>query len=769
MSDPSTNMRNAAQAVPNHEASRRQEELRAEALAARERLEAVLAGISAQFLMIDRHWRCVHANDRVAETTGRAHQELLGLSIWELFPDRVGTIFEGELRRAATEQRPVHFEYHDTARDHWFENHVHPTREGLTLLITDITERKHAESERRAGEQRFVGFMQHLPGLAWIKDLQGRYVFVNDAAERAFQKSRAQLYGRTDEEIFPPQTAAQFRENDHRALASSAGIQAIETLEHADGMVHHSLVSKFPILGPDGKVALIGGMAIDVTEHRQAQEALRQSEERFRFLADAIPSIIWTAAPDGTITYTNRRWLDYCGLTAEQNARGWPELVLHPDDYQRCVAQWTEALRAGKEYEIEVRNRRHDGAYRWFITRAVPWKDRAGRVISWFGVTTDIHDQKEMEERLREADRRKDEFLAVLAHELRNPLAPIRNALHVLRQGGREVSAERVHEMLERQVNHLVRLVDDLLEVSRITRGQIELRKEPVELHAILHSAVETSRPLIEAARHQLALALPSEPLAVEADPVRLSQVIANLLNNAAKYTEEGGQIRLAAWREGEEVVVSVGDSGLGIPVEMLPHVFDMFAQADGMRRRAQGGLGIGLTLARRLVELHEGRIEARSAGSGQGSEFLVRLPLLRAGRAAAVAPGEGGSRATGLSALRILVVDDNRDAADSLGLVLRLLGAETKVAYDGPSALQVLGAFRPTVVFVDIGMPGMDGHEVARRVRQRPEGREVVLVALTGWGQEEDRRRSRAAGFDHHLTKPVDPQELQHLLGRPG
>ncbi len=767
---------------------------RREAVVARERLEAVLAGISAQFLVLDRDGHCIHVNDRVVEVTGRTKPDLLGRSVWELFPDTAGTTFESELRRALAERRPAHFEYHcrppspprppmdpapegrqSIARganpwgegERWFESHVCPTSEGLTLLLTDITDRKRAEAERSASEQRFAGFMHHLPGLAWIKDLQGRYVFVNDSAERAFQRPRAELYGRTDEDLFPPQTAAQFRENDNRALASAAGIQTIETLQHADGIVHQSLVSKFPILGPDGQAALIGGMAIDITEHRQAEAALLQSEERFRFLADAIPSIIWTAAPDGTITYTNRRWLDYCGLTAEQNARGWPELVLHPDDYQRCVERWTEALRAGQEYEIEVRNRRHDGTYRWFITRAVPWKDISGRVISWFGVTTDIHDQKAMEEQLREADRRKDEFLAVLAHELRNPLAPIRNALHILRLGGSKASAEDVHEMLERQVNHLIRLVDDLLEVSRITRGKIELRKEPVELAAVLRSAVETSRPLIEASRHQLTLALPSEPLAPEADPVRLSQVIANLLNNAAKYTDEGGQIRLAAWQEREEVVVSVRDSGLGIPVELLPHVFDMFAQVDCTRRRAQGGLGIGLTLARRLVEMHQGRIEARSDGPGRGSEFVVRLPLTLPSRGSL--QGEGGARATGLSALRILVVDDNRDAADSLALVLRLLGAEAQVVYDGPSALQTMTRLQPAVMFVDIGMPGMDGHEVARRVRQKPEWREVVLVALTGWGQEEDRRRSRAAGFDHHLTKPVDPQELQRLLARPG
>ncbi|HVS34454.1 MAG TPA: response regulator, partial [Gemmataceae bacterium] len=370
-------------------------------------------------------------------------------------------------------------------------------------------------------------------------------------------------------------------------------------------------------------------------------------------------------------------------------------------------------------------------------------------------------------EQLAELDRRKDEFLATLAHELRNPLAPIRNALHILRlSGGSGPAAERVREMIERQVNQLVRLVDDLMEVSRITRGKIELRKERVELAAVLRSAVETSRPLIEAGGHQLAIALPADPVILDADPMRLSQVVANLLNNAAKYTEEGGQIWLTARRDGRDAVVSVRDTGVGIPTDMLPRVFDMFAQVDRTLQRSQGGLGIGLTLARILVEMHGGRVEARSGGLGRGSEFILRLPT------APTSPlgREGGAAVSGqqsgpLGQLRVLVVDDNHDAADSFAMLLRFLGAEAHVVYDGPSALAALPSYRPSVVFLDIGMAGMDGHEVARRVRQTADFREVTLIAMTGWGQEEDRRRSKAAGFDHHLVKPVDARILQSLL----
>jgi CheY-like chemotaxis protein/anti-sigma regulatory factor (Ser/Thr protein kinase) len=323
---------------------------------------------------------------------------------------------------------------------------------------------------------------------------------------------------------------------------------------------------------------------------------------------------------------------------------------------------------------------------------------------------------------------------------------------------------ERVAEMLERQVNHMVRLVDDLLEVSRITRGKIELRKEPIEVAAIVRSAVETSRPLIEAARHQLALSIPPEPLTLEGDHVRLAQVFANLLNNAAKYTEPGGQIWLSVRRAGDQVVISVRDTGVGIAPHMLSHVFEMFTQIDRDAGRAQGGLGIGLTLVKNLVELHGGTVQAFSDGAGCGSEFVVRLPLL----VRRVQPNLRGPERRPAGVLpprRVLVVDDNRDAAQSLAMLLSLLGAEVHVAFNGPEALDALAGYKPDVVLLDIGMPGMDGHEVARRIRQHPEYRDVTLIALTGWGQEEDRRRSRSAGFDHHLIKPADINALQTLL----
>jgi len=379
-----------------------------------------------------------------------------------------------------------------------------------------------------------------------------------------------------------------------------------------------------------------------------------------------------------------------------------------------------------------------------------------------YQIRAQLRDREQVAEKLKQADRRKDEFLATLAHELRNPLAPIRNSLHIFRAtGGDRAPTAQVCEIMERQVNHMVRLVDDLLELSRITRGQIELRREHVELASIVHSAIETSQPLIQAARHRLQVDLPDTPLWLDADPVRMAQVFANLLNNAAKYMAEGGTIRIGARVSGGAVSISVADHGIGIAPDMLQCVFDMFTQGQPSGR-TQDGLGIGLTLVRSLVEMHGGRIEARSAGAGCGSEFIVCLPLALDPRLSAKpVTSDVGHRMP----QRILVVDDNRDAADSLGMYLELLGVDVEVVHDGERALAALARFHPQVVLLDIGMPGMDGHEVARRARAQAAFDDIVFIALTGWGQDRDRQASRAAGIDHHLTKPVDLRALQALL----
>jgi PAS domain S-box-containing protein len=398
-----------------------------------------------------------------------------------------------------------------------------------------------------------------------------------------------------------------------------------------------------------------------------------------------------------------------------------------------------------------------DGTTRPIEDSAAPIKDEAGEIR---GVVLVFHDVTER----REAERRKDQFLAILAHELRNPLAPIRNALQILKHAGAngEVVA-RVREMAERQVHALTRLVDDLLDVSRIMRGKIELRRERVDLAGVADRAVETARPVLDAEGHELAVALPEEPVWIDVDVVRMAQALANLLNNAAKYTPKGGRVELTAGREGQQAVVRVRDTGLGISPEMLDRIFEMFTQVDAVGSRSQGGLGIGLTVVRSLVEMHGGTVAADSAGLGQGSEFVVRLPLAEPPRGSASRAEEDPAERP--SARKILVVDDNRDAADSLVVLLRLAGQEVQVAYDGPSALAQAEADPPAIAFLDLGMPKMDGYELARAFRAQPALQGTLLVAVTGWGQPEDRQRTTAAGFDFHLVKPAEPAVLDRLL----
>jgi PAS domain S-box-containing protein len=374
--------------------------------------------------------------------------------------------------------------------------------------------------------------------------------------------------------------------------------------------------------------------------------------------------------------------------------------------------------------------------------------------------------QKNLADCLVDTNRRKDEFLATLAHELRNPLAPIRNAVELMRRAkGDATLMERARAMMERQVGQMVRLVDDLLDIARITTGKLQLRQEPVELAAVVQSAIEASRPLIDAQAHQFTVLLPSEPIRLDADPIRLAQVFSNLLNNAAKYTEKGGHIWLTAERQDHEVVVTVRDTGIGIAADHLPRLFDMFSQVAPALERSQGGLGIGLALVRGLVELHGGKVEARSAGPGKGSEFTVHLAVVDPPVQTRPEPSGDAENSSAGPHCRILVADDLQDSVESLSLMLRLAGHEVQAAHDGLEAVQATATFRPDVVLLDIGMPKVNGYEAARRIRQQPWGKNMVLIALTGWGQEEDKQRTFEAGFDYHLTKPVEPAALEQLL----
>jgi PAS domain S-box-containing protein len=979
--------------------------------------------------------------------------------------------------------------------------------------------RREAEKALRESEDRFARFMRHLPGLAWIKDQQGRYVYANESAETAFRTYRQDLYGKSDEQIFPPEVAAQFRENDLRALASEAGIHTVEKLEHEDGIVHHSIVSKFPIPGWDDKPTLIGGIAVDITDLIRAEELIRENEKRFRRLAEAMPQMVFMMNSDGEVEYINQRWRDFTGLSQADEAS--IKQVVHPDDYALLMTRWRDASAHGAPFEAQIRIKPSpDGVYRWFLLRAVPIGGAHGTVSQWFGTLTDIDGQKraeqaqyilaevgrlltlsldyqatlagicglavpaladwcslelindageveyleaghadparidlvyeyrrtypprpddrsgmmkvlrtgepefwpevtdlelvagardqdelsrlralgqksvmivplrargrilgvltlviaesskrygeddlllavevgsraalavdnarlweetrkavqereralklhcdieqqltllveasgslsasldlgsvsnaimalsrrlvaadayavweyeghtgywkialasgiseqfqestvhvsehlpglleepiiaddvttsqivahrraaferegiksllvvqhrvrgdrigsiafyfraphnftevelrvatalsnlsaaaigsaELYEELRANDRRKDEFLAMLAHELRNPLAAIDNAVVLL--GVANPAREQLDwsvDVIGRHVRHLTRLIDDLLDVSRITRGKIQLRKMKVDAYPVLNSAIESVRPLIEERKHRLSTSFGTD-LVLDTDPTRLEQIAVNLLLNAAKYTESGGQIWFSARHEGNEIVIRVRDNGVGIPADQLTTIFDLFVQGERSLERSAGGLGIGLTLVQTLTQLHGGTVVAQSQGSGKGSEFVVRLPAALAGvvrrNSSQAKLDPPASRS-----VRVLVVDDNTDLARGLARLLEFHGHKVAVAFDGPSGFLKAKEWRPEFVLLDIGLPGMDGYQVATLLRQDDDTKDAMIIGISGYGQDEDRKRSAQAGFDRHLVKPICSQDLLKVFENP-
>lgn len=447
------------------------------------------------------------------------------------------------------------------------------------------------------------------------------------------------------------------------------------------------------------------------------------------------------------------------------------ERHLHPDDAQRLQLLLAQSMRPGEHFHAVFRSRRGDSDWRWVEVSGRFLFDEAGAPTHLLGVIADISERKQLEDNLRqmaadlsEADHRKDEFLATLAHELRNPLAPIRNGIELLKRGqGNPVQTSRVVGVMERQMSHMVRLVDDLIDVSRITRNKLELRRERVQLAQVIESAVEASRPMLEAKGHRLSVSIPTAPIHLDADLTRLVQVFANLLNNSVKYTDRGGHVQLSAERIGREVVITVADNGSGIPVAMLAKVFEMFTQLERSLERSQGGLGIGLSMVKRLVELHGGSVTIHSDGAGLGTRAQVRLPVVLSPEPRPVAVEPGAIAAP--PRRRILVVDDNQDAAESLAGILALIGNDTAIANDGVEAVAEAINFRPHVVMLDLGMPRMNGYEACRQIRNQPGNRDTVIIAVTGWGQDEDRRRSEEAGFNLHLTKPVDPVALEALL----
>jgi len=515
----------------------------------------------------------------------------------------------------------------------------------------------------------------------------------------------------------------------------------------------------------DGTPTRFDGVTLDVSDQKQAEASLKESEQRFRLVADAAPVLIWLSGADKRFHWFNKPWLAFTGRSmANEVGDGWTQGI-HPDDVDRFHLAYITAFVDRTPFTIEYRLRRHDGEFRWLIDNGVPRFRPDGEFDGYIGSCSDVTEYKNAETELRRADRRKDEFLATLAHELRNPLAPIRSGLQAIKMVGVDGIVEQATSMMERQLLQMTRLVDDLLDVSRLTNGKLELRTERIQLQEVIAAALETSRPVIEQQSIGLTVVLPDEPIFVDGDSIRLAQVVSNLLNNSAKYTHRDGHIRVSVTRDGETAVLAVADNGIGIPTHMLEAVFEMFTQVDRTLEKTSGGLGVGLSLVKGLIQLHGGTIEAFSAGEGRGSELVVRLPIAPSAVRESEQNDAEATRVGPTHIRRILIVDDNKDAAEALGLLLEMMGNEVLTSYDGESGIKVARVFLPSVILCDIGMPKMNGYDTARTIRAEEWGKDTVLVALTGWSQGEDRKRSLEAGFDYHLVKPVDVDALMALL----
>jgi PAS domain S-box-containing protein len=745
-------------------------------VAERERLRITLASIGDAVISTDAKGRVVYLNGVAEALTGWSQAEAAGRPLSDVFHiinEHTRQPAENPALRTLREGGVVELANHSVliARDGTerpIDDSAAPmldesgTPVGAVLVFRDVTERRRADEV----QARLAAIIESSQDAIISKTLDSVIRTWNTGAERLFGYRAEEAIGQPITMIIPPDRLNEEQEILTR-LARGERIEHYETVRMAkDGRQINISLTISPIRDPEGRIIGASKIARDVTERKQAEEALRESERRFRTLTAHAPVGIFLTDQEGNCLFVNELWCEMAGLSPEEaQGQGWAR-ALHPDDRERVRQEWYAAAKAGRPFASEYRFRTPQGKVTWIDGTAVELCDEAGQVAEYIGTLTDITDRREAVEALKDADRRKDEFIALLAHELRNPLAPMRNGLEVMRlaSGDPHVVA-RSRDIMARQLSHMVRLIDDLLDVSRISLNKIELRRSRVLLADVVSSAVETARPAIEAAGHELTVSLPPEPIHLDADLTRLAQVFGNLLNNSAKYTQRGGHIWLTATREGDQVSVVVRDTGIGIPASALPTIFEMFSQVDRSIERSTGGLGIGLALVKGLVEIHGGRVEAASPGQGQGSTFTVRLPVLK--EQAESSPGMPAEEwpDSAASKRRILVVDDNRDSATSMALMLQLLGNEVRTAHDGIEAVELAEQFRPQVVLMDIGMPKLNGYEATRRIRERPWGCDLVIIALTGWGQDVDRAKSKEAGCDGHLVKPVNLPDLEKLL----
>jgi PAS domain S-box-containing protein len=721
-------------------------------------------------------------NDAFIDIMGEKHPTGLGCPMqatWqEVWPD-IGHVIDDALAGTASyfENLPLTLRRKGYDEQTWFTFSYSPARDesgqvaGVFCACNETTAQILAEQNRDLELNRLKAAFQQAPGyIAVVSGPDHTFELANDAYHRL--TGHRVLVGKPIREALPELVSQGYVEVLDEITATGnpyVGRAERVYLKQDDS---NNLEVRFldfilqPIIDSAGKASGVFIEGSDVTDSINAVTAIRNSEARLRQLANNIPHLAWMANPDGHIHWYNDRWYEYTGTTIETMA-GWGWKSVHDPEYLAdVVSVWSAALASGERWEATFPLRSVNGEFRMFASRATPLRDEAGKIVQWFGTNTDVTDDIKAQEEAKKASRLKDEFLAMLAHELRNPLAPISSAADLLSSVQLDPSKVRnTAKIISRQVTHITKLVDDLLDVSRVTRGLVTLKMVVVDINQLLAEAIEQVQTAAEAKRHSLIFRRHHVPVLVRGDRTRLVQVFANVLNNAVRYTPADGTITAQVTIKSGKAIISIADNGVGIPDTLAPHVFDLFTQGERSSDRSQGGLGLGLALVKSLIALQTGNVSVRSDGAGKGSEFIIELPQVEATAGTGSDFTQDASTLSATKSRHLMVVDDNEDAAEMLSMLLETAGHSVLVAHDGHDALKFAQETMPAMCFLDIGLPDMDGYELAQRLKTLRENTSPVLVAVTGYGQLEDKEKALQAGFDHHLVKPVKLSAILELV----